>query len=50
MDEFIKTSKIYFEQLKNGLFDKRTPKKPKFLIRRRIDKFEDYINNENKSI
>ena len=50
MDEFIKTSKNYFEQLKNGLFDKRTPKKPKFLNRRRIDKFEDYINNENKSI
>lgn len=47
MNEFIKTSKDYFKKLKNGLFEERTPKKVKFFVLRIIDKFEDYINNEN---
>ena len=50
MNEFIKTSKDYFKKLKNGLFEERTPKKVKFFVLRIIDKFEDYINNENKAV
>ena len=50
MNEFIKTSKDYFKKLKNGLFEERTPKKVKFFVLRIIDKFEDYINNENKGV
>ena len=50
MNEFIKTSKDYFKKLKNGLFEERTPKKVKFFVLRIIDKFEDYINNENKFV
>ena len=50
MNEFIKTSKDYFKKLKNGLFEERTPKKVKFFVLRIIDKFEDYINNENKVV
>ena len=50
MNEFIKTSKDYFEKLKNRLFEERTPKKVKFFVLRIIDKFEDYINNENKVV
>ena len=50
LNEFIKISKEYFRQLKYDLFDERTPKKIKFFVRRIIDKFEEYVNNENKSI
>ena len=50
LNEFIKISKEYFKQLKYDLFDERTPKKIKFFVRRIIDKFEEYVNNENKSI
>ena len=50
MNEFIKTSKDYFEKLRNGFFEERTPKKVKFFVLRIIDKFEDYINNENKVV
>ena len=50
VSEFVGASKGYFEKLKNGLFDERTPKTIKFFVRRIIDKFEDYINNENKGI
>ena len=47
MNEFIKTSKEYFKQLRNGFFDKRKPKNNKiFIIVKSIARFEDFIKNE----
>ena len=47
MNEFIKTSKEYFKQLRNGFFDKRKPKNNKiFIVVKSIARFEDFIKNE----
>ena len=47
MNEFIKTSKEYFKQLRNGFFDKRKQKNNKiFIVVKSIARFEDYIKNE----
>ena len=47
MNEFIKTSKEYFKQLRNGFFDKRKQKNNKiFIVVKSIARFEDFIKNE----
>ena len=47
MNEFIKTSKEYFKQLRNGFFDKKKKKNNKiFIVVKSIARFEDYIKNE----
>ena len=48
-EEFIKTALNYYEALVENNFKERTPQiKNKFLVIRKIDKFEKFLQNENQ--